>query len=129
METNSEIKGHTTHNNCWILTLITLYLYFMIIYMWRKYECIIPMFSKDIARKPFFSYVPGIIWYIRARVVLYVPVPIENGKCILNISEDKLDFRDIEKTFNMEITGFFLLNMSVKCSGINCILQPEGKHA
>ena len=36
------------------LSIIELDLYFMIIYLCMKYESNTPMFSKDIARKPFF---------------------------------------------------------------------------
>ena len=49
-----EIKGHNSNNNQWILSLIKLDLYFMIIYLCMKYEFNTPMFSKDMARKPFF---------------------------------------------------------------------------
>ena len=52
---HSEIKGHNSDNNWLILSiLIELDLYFMIIYLCMKYESNTPMFSKDIARKPFF---------------------------------------------------------------------------
>ena len=49
-----EIKGHNSHDNWWILPVIELDLYFMIMYLCMKYESNTPMFSKDIARKPFF---------------------------------------------------------------------------
>ena len=49
-----EIKGHNSDNNWWILSVIELDLYFMIIYPCMKYESNTPMYSKDIARKPFF---------------------------------------------------------------------------
>ena len=48
----TEIKGHNSDNNWWILSVIELDLYFMIIYLCMKYESM--MYSKDIARKPFF---------------------------------------------------------------------------
>ena len=51
---HSEIKGHNSDNNWWILSIIELDLYFMIMYLCIKYESNTPMFSKDIARKPFF---------------------------------------------------------------------------
>ena len=50
----TEIKGHNSDNNWLILSIIKLDLYFMIIYLCMKYESISPMYSKDIARKPFF---------------------------------------------------------------------------
>ena len=49
-----EIKGHNSDNNWWILSVIELDLFFMIIYLCMKYESNSPMFSKDIAWKPFF---------------------------------------------------------------------------
>ena len=51
---HSEIKGHNSDNNRCILSVIELDLYFMIIYLCMKYESNSPMYSKDIARKPFF---------------------------------------------------------------------------
>ena len=42
------------NNNWWILSIIELDLYFIIIYLCMKYESNTPMFSKDIALKPFF---------------------------------------------------------------------------
>ena len=51
---HSEIKGHNSDNNRWILSVIELDLYFMLIYLCMKYESNTPMYSKDIARKPFF---------------------------------------------------------------------------
>ena len=56
----TEIKGHNSDNNQWILSLIELALYFMITYLCMKYEPNIPMYSKDMAHKPFF------IWSSRA---------------------------------------------------------------
>ena len=55
-ETNfhSEIKGHNSDNNDWILSVIDLDLYLIIIYLCMKYESNTPMYSKDISRKPFF---------------------------------------------------------------------------
>ena len=47
-------KGHNSNINQWILSVIELDLYFMITYLCMKYESIIPMYSKDIAQKPFF---------------------------------------------------------------------------
>ena len=82
-----EIKGHNSDNNWWILSIIELDLYFMIIYLCMKYESNTPMFSKDIARKPFFvrtgQDVPDIRMYVRTdvrtRVMLYAPPPSING--------------------------------------------------
>ena len=51
---HKEIKGHNSANNWLILSVIKLDLHFMIIYLCMKYESISPMYSKDIARKPFF---------------------------------------------------------------------------
>ena len=74
---HTEIKGHNSDNNRWILSVIEIDLYFMIIYLYIKYESNTPMFSKDIARKPFFvrtgrTYVST---YVRTRVMLYAPPP------------------------------------------------------
>ena len=71
---HSKIKGHNSDNNWWILSIIELDLYFMIIYLCMKYDSNIPMFSKDIARKPFFvrtgrTYVRT---YVRTDVRTYV---------------------------------------------------------
>ena len=46
-------KGHDSNNNRWILSVMELYLYFMILYLCMKYESNTPMYSKDIAQKPF----------------------------------------------------------------------------
>ena len=51
---HSEIKGHNSDNNRWISSLIKLDLYLMIIYLCMKYESNASMYTKDIARKPFF---------------------------------------------------------------------------
>ena len=51
---HTEIKGHNSDNNRWILSVIKLDLYFMIIYLCMKYESNMSLSSKDIARKPFF---------------------------------------------------------------------------
>ena len=50
----TEVKGNNSDNNWWILPIIELDLYFMIIYLYMKYESNTSMYSKDIARKPFF---------------------------------------------------------------------------
>ena len=83
----SEIKGHNSDNNWWILSIIELDLYFMIMYLCMKYESNTPMFSKDIARKPFFvrtgQVVRDVRMYVRTyvrtdvrtRVMLYAPPP------------------------------------------------------
>ena len=52
-------KGQNSHNNCPILPLIKLDLYFMIIYLCIKYKCNILIFSKHIDRKPFFEFGKG----------------------------------------------------------------------
>ena len=82
---HSEIKGHNSDNNRWILSVIELYLYFMLIYLCMKYESNTPMYLKDIARKPFFvrtgrTYVRTYVCtyvctYVRTRVMLYAPPP------------------------------------------------------
>ena len=51
---HTEIKGHNSDNNRWILSVIEFDLYYMIIYLCMKYESNTPMYPKDIARKPFF---------------------------------------------------------------------------
>ena len=43
----------------WILSILELSLYFIIIYLCMKYESTTPMFSLDIARKPFFTEIKG----------------------------------------------------------------------
>ena len=53
------MKGHDSNKNLWVLSLIELDLYFMIIYLCMKYESNTSMFSKDIARKPFFTEIKG----------------------------------------------------------------------
>ena len=47
-------KGHNSNNNRWILSIIELYLYFMITYLCKKYEFNKPTYSKYIAWKPFY---------------------------------------------------------------------------
>ena len=46
-------KGHNSQNNWWILPLIESDLHFMIINLCIKFQSNTPIFSKDIARKPF----------------------------------------------------------------------------
>ena len=71
---HSEIKGHNSDNNWWILSIIELDLYFMIMYLCLKYESNTPMFSKDIARKPFFIRTgQDVRTEVRTRVMLYAP--------------------------------------------------------
>ena len=55
-------------------------LYFMIIYLCMKYESNSPMYSKDIARKPFFVRTGRtfVRTYVRTRVMLYAPPHIIN---------------------------------------------------
>ena len=49
-------------------------MYFMIMYLCMKYESNTPMFSKDIARKPFFVRTgQDVRMYVRTRVMLYAP--------------------------------------------------------
>ena len=72
-------KGHNSNNNLWILSLIELDLYSMIIYLCMKYESNTPMYSKDIARKPFFIR--------RSRAITLIIIggfyPLLNLTCIL----------------------------------------------
>ena len=77
------------------MSIIELDLYFMIIYLCMKYESNTPMFSKDIARKPFFVRTgrtgrTEVRTYgstdVRTRVMLYAPPPpIINGGGIKNV--------------------------------------------
>ena len=46
-------KGHNSQNNWWILPLIELDIQFMIIDLCIKFQSNTPIFSKDIAQKPF----------------------------------------------------------------------------
>ena len=73
------IKGHNSDNDWWILSVIEPDLYFMIIYLCVKHESNSPMYSKDIARKPFF--VP------RSRAITLIMIdgfyPLSNLTCIL----------------------------------------------
>ena len=48
------IKGHNSDNIRWILSVIDFDLYFMSMNLCMKYESNTPMFSKDMAQKPFF---------------------------------------------------------------------------
>ena len=90
---HSEIKGHNSDNNWWILSIIELDLYFMIIYLCMKYESNTPMFSKDIARKPFFVRKGQDVRDVRMYVRTYgqgwcympPPPPIINGMGIKNL--------------------------------------------
>ena len=50
---HTEIKGHNSDNNRWILSVIELDLYFMIINLCMKYESNTLLFSKDIAGNHF----------------------------------------------------------------------------
>ena len=78
----------------------------MIIYLCMKYDSNTPMFSKDIARKPF-SYVRDVRTYVSMYVCMFVrtygrldkgdaicPPPIINGGGIKNMSYAKgtIDF-------------------------------------
>ena len=81
---HSEIKGRNSDNNWWILSIIELDLYFMITYLCMKYEFNTPMFSKDIARKPF-SYVRDVCTYGRTdKGDAICPPPIINGGGIMS---------------------------------------------
>ena len=90
---HSEIKGHNSDKNRVILSVIELDLYFMIIYLCMKYESNTLMYSKDIARKPFFvrkgQDVRDVRMYVRTdvrtRVMLYAPPPITNGGGIITV--------------------------------------------
>ena len=53
-------KGHNSHNNGLILPYLELDLYFMIIYLYVKYEFNTLMFSKDIKLKLFFKVEKGL---------------------------------------------------------------------
>ena len=70
-----EIKIYNSDNNQWILFIIRLDLYFMIIYLFMKFESNAPMYSKDIARKPFFRRRSRAIthnnWWILSVIKLY----------------------------------------------------------
>ena len=61
-----KIKGHNSENNRWIFSLIELGLYFIIINLCIKFESNIPMYSKDITRKPFF------VWRLRAITLIII---------------------------------------------------------
>ena len=54
-----------------ILPLIEIDPYFMIIYLFMKYESNTPMYLKDIARKPFF-----VCTDVQTMVILYAPPPL-----------------------------------------------------
>ena len=90
----TDIKGHNSDNNQWFLSVIELDLYFMIIYLCMKYESNTPLFSKDIARKPFFVHTGRdvrtyVCTDVRTRVMLYAPPPIINGGGIKKVSRHK----------------------------------------
>ena len=53
-------KGHNSHNNGLILPYLDLNLYFMIIYLFVKFEFNTQMFSKDIKLKLFFNAEKGL---------------------------------------------------------------------
>ena len=53
-------KGHNSHNNGLILPYLELDLYFMIIYLYVKFEFNTLMFSKDIKLKLFFNIEKGL---------------------------------------------------------------------
>ena len=70
---HSEIKGHNSDNNWWILSIIELDLYFTIIYQCMKYESNTPMFSKE-------TILVRTGQDVRTRVMLHVYMPpIING--------------------------------------------------
>ena len=48
-------RGHNSHNNEWIIPKFELDLYFIIIYLFIKYEFNILIFSKDNEQKPFLT--------------------------------------------------------------------------
>ena len=78
-----EIKGHNSDNNQWNLYVIELDLYFMLVYLCMKYESNTPMYSKDIARKPFFVRTGRT--YVRTdKGDAICPPPIINGGGITN---------------------------------------------
>ena len=63
---HTEIKGHNSNNNWWILSVIELDLFLMIIYLCMKYESNTSLYSKNIAGKPFF------IWRSRAITLIII---------------------------------------------------------
>ena len=72
-------KGHNSINNWWIISVIEHDLYFMITYLCMKYESNTLMYSKDVARKPFFIR--------RSRAITLIIIggfyPLSNLTCIL----------------------------------------------
>ena len=76
---HTEIKGHNSDNNWWILSLIELDLYFMIIYLCMKCESNTPMYSKDIDREPFFIHTG---WDACTDKGDAICPHIKNGECI-----------------------------------------------
>ena len=89
----TEIKGHNSDNIRWILSVIKIDLYFMIIYLCMKYESNTLMYSKDIARKPFFVHtgqdVRDVRMYVRTdKGDVICPSPIINGGGIMNSQFD-----------------------------------------
>ena len=119
---HSKIEGHNSDNNWWILSIIELDLNFMSIYLCMKYESNTPMFSKDIARKPFFvrtgrTYVR---MYVRTYVRTYrqgwcyMPPPIINGGGIKNI-----------RTFNRKWMRELLNNPTLPAMDHNVPVEPD----
>ena len=70
----------------------------MIMYLCMKYESNTPMYSKDIARKPFFVCTGQDVRDVRTRVMLYPPPPqiATNSEGIIN------------KIFQCKIVNIFL---------------------
>ena len=105
-------KGHNSQNNWWILPEIELDLHFMIIYPCLKFQSSIPIFSKDIARKPFVLRTGRTGWTGRTgrdgwagrthgQWWYYMPAPIENGKCIKMVKTVTRMFRFVCTYANM----------------------------
>ena len=103
----SEIKGHNSDNNRCILSVIDLDLYFMIIYLCMNYQSNTPMFSKDIAWKPFFvctgQDVRDVRMYVRTDkgdAICPPPPPIINGG---GIKKDKNVFIFLSISFVCDV--------------------------
>ena len=92
-------KGHNSDNNRWILSVIELDLYFMTIYLCMKYESNTPMYSKDIARKPFFIR--------RSRAITLIIIggfyPLSNLACIFMFIYLCMKYESISPMYSKDI--------------------------